>query len=135
LQVKINATDGGGIIAEDLSDLDIEFDTKPECAKSSKWLLVESFTLRTVSWISIGSIEDVTASFARVVDGFFPIKKQGLGYKLVYFSKGSGYNDIQSFNDATRRRLVTKPNAYQPKNYHPFEVKFVNANRIGRSVD
>ncbi|GAU26458.1 hypothetical protein TSUD_294240 [Trifolium subterraneum] len=130
--VIFNVTDGGDVILEDLSNVEIEFDKKPDCAQSSKWVMVQNEDYFHTTWISIGSFQDPSDDI-QIINGVFKIKKQGLGYKLVFFSKGT-YFDIKRFNDVLGRRLVTEDTIIDPYHYHPFEVKFVNANRYRRSV-
>jgi hypothetical protein len=127
LSVRFKVTNGGDVISEE-SNLEIEFVNKnlPECAQSSKWLVVEdiSFTRR---WITIGALEGY-----EIFNGVFKIKKQGLGYKLVFVFQLEQY-DIKRFNGVNGRRFIVTDSKF--KMYHPFEVKFVNANRHGgRSI-
>ncbi|WJX66735.1 hypothetical protein P8452_51265 [Trifolium repens] len=140
LPVKFNVKDGEKTILEDYSKIDIEFDTKPECAHSSKWVLVENLKYRT-AWISIGSIEDVKASNANVIDGVFYIKNQWIGYKfvymLVYWSPAlGGFSVINSYDDIDGRRLViVNPKGHpEEENYRSYGVKFIKASGNGRSV-
>jgi hypothetical protein len=99
--------------------------------------LVENLTYRT-SWINIGSIEDVKASNANVIDGVFKIKtKEWFGYKLVYWSSAlGGFSDINSYDDVNGRRLViVNPKGHpEEENYRSFGVKFIKASGNGRSV-
>jgi hypothetical protein len=118
LPVKFNVRDGKDFISVDFSNIDIEFDTKPECAHSSKWVLVKSYTFLQ-RWIGIGSIEDIEASYGKVIKGVFNIEKHGLGYKLVYVIDGGGSNDIASSIDVNGRRLVV------PEEFDTFEVKLL----------
>ncbi|WJX66733.1 hypothetical protein P8452_51263 [Trifolium repens] len=108
LPVRFTVSDGGGnVISEDISNVEIEFvNNKPNCANSSKWVVAEnSFRFQT-KWISIGSFEELGGE-TKIIDGVFQIKKQGLGYKFVFFSKLSKtYYDIRRFNDVDGRRLV-----------------------------
>ncbi|PNX56560.1 kunitz-type trypsin inhibitor-like 2 protein [Trifolium pratense] len=132
LPVRFNVSDGGYVISEDLN-VEIEFvsDEKP-CAQSSKWVVVENPLIFNSKWISIGSSEDL-GDVTQIMDGVFKIKEQGLGYKLVFFSKWSRtYFDIKRYNDVDGRRLVAIN--FESKKYHPFEVEFVNAKRYRRSV-
>jgi hypothetical protein len=126
LPVRFKVTNGGDVISEE-SNLEIEFVNKnlPECAQSSKWLVVEdlSFTRR---WITIGALEGY-----EIFNGVFKIKKQGLGYKLIVFIFEE--YDIKRLNGVNGRRFIVTNSKL--KQYHPFEVKFVNANRHGgRSI-
>jgi hypothetical protein len=133
LPVRFTVSDGGNVISEDISIVEIEFvNNKPNCANSSKWVVAENDFRFQTKWISIGSFEELGGE-TKIIDGEFQIKKQGLGYKFVFFSKLSKtYYDIQRFNDVDGKRLVAIN--FESKKYHPFEVKFVNAKRYRRSV-
>ncbi|CAJ2666911.1 unnamed protein product [Trifolium pratense] len=137
LPVKFNVKDGEDTILEDYSRIDIEFNTKPECAHSSKWVLVENNTYRT-AWICIGSIEDIKDSNGNVINGVFSIMKECSGfYKLVYRSSAlGGFTDIKSYDDITGRRLViVNPKGHPEEEYYrTFNVKFIKASGNGRSI-
>jgi hypothetical protein len=132
LAVTFNVSGGGGFqLIEDTTNVEIEFVNKPNCAQSSKWLLVTNFFRFHTNWISIGSLEDL--GDIQIIGSEFNIQEQGEGYKFVFYAKWARtYFDFKRFNDVNGRRLVA--NDIENKKYHPFEVQFVNAKLYGRSV-
>ncbi|GAU26459.1 hypothetical protein TSUD_294250 [Trifolium subterraneum] len=123
LPVRFNVTNGGFAIFEDEFNIEIEFVNKPKCAQSSKWMVVENFDNFHTKWITIGSLEDHGGN-TKFIDSVFKIKKQGKGYKFVFYSEQTTY-DVKRFNDVNGRRLAA--NGFASSRYHPFEVEFVNA--------
>ncbi|GAU26452.1 hypothetical protein TSUD_294180 [Trifolium subterraneum] len=102
----------------------IAFSEKPECAESSKWVVVEDDFPKP--WVSIGGSEDLKGK--HIINGYFKIVEHvhGFGYNIV-FCDGICH-DIGRYNDENGWRLILTEN-------DPFEVVFENANiGIGRSV-
>lgn len=116
------------LISTDTSRVDIVFPEKPECAESSKWLLIEDDFPRP--WVGIGGIEDYIGK--HIIDGKFKIVKHGFGYKLVFcptFTAPPGLcHDIGRYDDKNGRRLILTED-------DPYEVVFEHvAIGTGRSV-
>ena len=129
LPVKFTRLVGGIDIISTNTPLDIAFTTKPECAESSKWVLVDEYSKLTGPWVSIGGTEDIKGK--DILNGVFQIQKHGFGYKLVFCPEitappGACY-DIGRRNDVTGRRLILAEN-------DPFEIVFVDATGNGSSV-
>ncbi|XP_061351737.1 kunitz-type trypsin inhibitor-like 2 protein [Gastrolobium bilobum] len=108
--------------------LDIAFEKKPNCAESSKWLVVIDDFPR--EWVGIGGFEDHPGK--QILHGTFHIQKYGFGYKLVFCPKNTAPPglcfDIGRYNDEKGRRLIliTDDN-------DPFQVVFVDADDTGLS--
>ena len=129
LPVKFSRIGAGIDIISTNTPLDIAFTTKPKCAESSKWVLVDDYNKLTGPWVGIGGTEDNEGK--HIIDGFFQIQKHGFGYKLVFCPSitappGACY-DIGRHNDFTGRLLVLANN-------DPYEVVFVDASENGRSL-
>nr|AGX93239.1 Kunitz proteinase inhibitor 9 [Trifolium repens] len=97
----------------------IEFVEKPECAESSKWVVVEDDDFPR-PYVGIGGIEDNKGK--RIMNGSFKIVKHDFGYKIVFcprFTAPPGLCfDIGRHDDANGRRLVLTED-------DPFEIVFV----------
>jgi hypothetical protein len=110
--------------------LGIEFVEKPECAESSKWVVVEDDDF-PLPYVGIGGIEDNKGK--RIINGSFKIVQHGFGYKIVFcprFTTPPGLCfDIGRSDDENGRRLILTVLA-------PFEIAFeiTNNNRIQRSI-
>ncbi|AES75961.2 kunitz-type trypsin inhibitor-like 2 protein [Medicago truncatula] len=122
LPVKFTRLEAGHDIISTNTALDIAFTTKPDCAESSKWVLVDDFNKLTGPWVGIGGTEDNEGK--HIINGFFKIQKHGFGYKLVFCPDitappGACY-DIGRHDDFTGRLLVLANN-------DPYEVVFVDA--------
>lgn len=62
------------------TQLDIEFEEKPECATSSKWIvIVDDFPEK---WVGIGDAEDHPGK--EIISGRFNIQKYDVAYKIVF---------------------------------------------------
>jgi hypothetical protein len=103
----------------------IEFVEKPECAESSKWVVVEDDDF-PLPYVSIGGIEDNKGK--RIINGSFKIVQHGFGYKIVFcprFTAPPGLCfDIGRSDDENGRRLVLTV-------LGPFEIAFEITNNIG----
>ena len=115
---------GAGIIFTG-TPLDIEFAEGPECAKSSKWVVVADNDFPR-DWIGIGGAEDHPGK--TLISGRFNIQKYGdliLGYKLVFCPRISAPPgacfDVGRYDDEDGRRLVLNTDN------DPYQVVFVDA--------
>nr|1R8N_A Chain A, Kunitz trypsin inhibitor [Delonix regia] len=99
------------------TELEIEFVEKPDCAESSKWVIVKD---SGEARVAIGGSEDHPQG--ELVRGFFKIEKLGsLAYKLVFCPKSdSGSCSDIGINYEGRRSLVLKSS-----DDVPFRVVFV----------
>ncbi|KEH26638.1 putative proteinase inhibitor I3, Kunitz legume [Medicago truncatula] len=98
LPVKFTRLEAGHDIISTNTALDIAFTTKPDCAESSKWVLVDDFNKLTGPWVGIGGTED---------------------NEDITAPPGACY-DIGRHDDFTGRLLVLANN-------DPYEVVFVDA--------
>lgn len=121
-----------GIILTWNTQLDIAFEEKaPECAESSKWVVViGNFSSDGyVGSIGIGGLKNHQGKQIR--NGSFSIEKSGLGYKFVFCPK---YNppqpavclDVGRFDQENGRLLIVSTRT-------PFEVVFVDADATDQS--
>jgi hypothetical protein len=111
----------------------IEFDIKPECAKSLKWELFQQ-DFFPLPWVAIGDYHDGHLN-DRIMEGFFNIQKHGTGYKLVFcstdvFAPPDSCFDVGRYHDEKGNRLVLT------ENNDPFNLVFIAADNSGsgRSV-
>ncbi|WJX45406.1 hypothetical protein P8452_32288 [Trifolium repens] len=102
-----------------LQDYSEVINEKPECAESSKWVVVEDDDFPR-PYVGIGGIEDNKGK--RIINGSFKIVKHGFGYKIVFcprFTAPPGLCfDIGRHDDENGRRLILTEN-------DPFEIVFV----------
>ncbi|KAJ1431306.1 Proteinase inhibitor I3, Kunitz legume [Sesbania bispinosa] len=115
-----------GIIFTNITDLDIVFEEKPECAESSKWVVVaDRDEIFPQQWIGIGGAGDHPGK--NIISGRFNIQKyDDLAYKLVFCSTSGVCSNIGRFIRENERRLILT-------NDRPFIVFFVDADAIDES--
>ncbi|RHN51367.1 putative proteinase inhibitor I3, Kunitz legume [Medicago truncatula] len=81
--------------------LDIAFDYKPDCAESSKWLMVEAENEFPTPWLAI----DGTGK--NVHDGWFELTRyKRSGYLIFFCYKNDGCIYLSRKNDKNGMRLV-----------------------------
>lgn len=119
-----------GIIFTNITSLDISFqEDKPDCAGSSKWVVVDGDDFPK-SYVGIGGVEDHPGK--DILSGKFKIEKYGdFGYKLVFCPRftappGACF-DIGRHDDENGRRLV-------PADGDPYNVVFIDADPSGSSI-
>ncbi|KAJ1431299.1 Proteinase inhibitor I3, Kunitz legume [Sesbania bispinosa] len=115
-----------GIIFTNITNLDIVFEEKPECAESSKWVVVaERDEIFPQEWVGIGGAGDHPGK--NIISGRFNIQRYGdRAYKLVFCSTTGVCSDIGRFFGGNERRLILT-------NDSPFRVVFVDADAIDES--
>ncbi|KAL4317392.1 hypothetical protein HN51_071418 [Arachis hypogaea] len=114
-----------GIIFTDTTPLDISFEERPECAESSKWVVVVGDGEFPRDWIGIGGVGDHEGK--KLINGRFIIERHDdLSYKLVFCPNISGAtcSDVGRYDDEDGRRLVLT------NNNDPFQIVFVDATNV-----
>ncbi|XP_061351734.1 kunitz-type trypsin inhibitor-like 1 protein [Gastrolobium bilobum] len=106
--------------------LDIAFEEKPECAESSKWVVVVDDFPR--EWVGIGGVEDHLGK--QILNGTFNIQKYDLGYKLVFCPTITDVcSDIGRYDDENGRRLILITD-----DDDPFQIVFLDADGTGSFI-
>ncbi|KAJ1417271.1 Proteinase inhibitor I3, Kunitz legume [Sesbania bispinosa] len=115
-----------GIIFTNITDLDIVFEEKSECAESSKWVVVaERDEIFPQQWIGIGGAGDHPGK--NIISGRFNIQRyDDRTYKLVFCSTSGVCSDIGRFFGKNERRLILT-------NDSPFRVVFLDADAVDES--
>ncbi|KAJ1417270.1 Proteinase inhibitor I3, Kunitz legume [Sesbania bispinosa] len=115
-----------GIIFTNITDLDIVFEEKPECAESSKWVVVaERDEIFPQQWVGIGGAGDHPGK--NIISGRFNIQRYGdRAYKLVFCSTSGVCSNIGRFIRGNERRLILT-------NDSAFRVVFVDADAVDES--
>ncbi|KAJ1417268.1 Proteinase inhibitor I3, Kunitz legume [Sesbania bispinosa] len=117
---------GPGMIFTNVTGLNIVFEEKPECAESSKWVVVSEIgEIFPQQWVGIGGVGDHPGK--NIIDGKFYIQRYSdWAYKLVFCSTtGHVCSDIGRFSKNERRLILT--------NDDPFPVVLVDADAIDES--
>ncbi|XP_057428355.1 kunitz-type serine protease inhibitor DrTI-like [Lotus japonicus] len=100
--------------------LDIAFVEKPECADTSKWVVVGNLTDYPGAPVSIGGVEDHPGQ--HILDGTFNIQKLDCGgYKLVFCSIENRCVHIRTYSKRSQMCLIASQSGT------PFQVVFIAA--------
>jgi hypothetical protein len=101
LPVTFTRESSGDFIFVD-DTIDVELYSKPECAESSKWVIVEADVDYTTPWIGIHGIKQ------KLKDGWFKIDVTplGSGYCLLFCFEVSNCYYVSRENDENGTRLV-----------------------------
>ncbi|KAK7270775.1 hypothetical protein RJT34_26186 [Clitoria ternatea] len=112
------------------TELEIEFEEKPACASSSKWVVVVD-DFPGGAWVGIGGDEDHQGKQV-LSGGRFNIQKYDVAYKIVFCPEvtappGLCYDIGRRDNNENGRRLVLT-------NGDPYQVVFVDADATGTTT-
>ena len=105
VKFTIKEDTGTGMIFTD-TPIDIAFEEKPRCSKSSKWVVVDD---RSLPFLGIGGAQDHPGK--KIIDGSFKIQNEQGFYKIVFCSTASAelglcVNIGRRLDDENGRHLI-----------------------------
>lgn len=112
--------------------LDIVFENKPECAESSKWVVVKNYIYNHTKWLAVDGVEKYYGGLM-IMDGWFEFWILDTGYGILFNTLNNVGSYIERNDEENGMRLVFRDFSTRQL---PFRMVFVDVDavRTGRSV-